>query len=173
MRVVVPSTLTDEDVRALEPVLRGCARRAISDRSVVDDLVQETLLAAIRGIDAFDGRSALRTWVVSILGRKIVDHYRRAGRWDGEPAREEQVLVMPTPSSSPEQKLADRQAMKVLDAAIRSLPSQERMAVVLCDVEEVDREEACNALGVNATHLRVILHRGRNRLRKALEDAGL
>ena len=167
-------SLADAEVRALEPVLRACARRTVSNPSVIDDLVQETLLAAVAGLDAFDGRSALRTWVVSILSRKVVDHYRRSERWAArETEEDEQRLLEATSRRSPEHELSDRQAFRVLEAALGDLPAQERLAIVLADVEELDREEVCNVLGVSATHLRVILHRGRHRLRRALEVAGV
>jgi RNA polymerase sigma-70 factor (ECF subfamily) len=141
---------------------------------VIDDLVQETLLAAVTGLHAFDGRSLLRTWVVSILSRKIVDHYRRSERWAAkETLLDDPDLVCPTSRPSPERELSDRQALGILEKALGDLPAQERLAIVLSDIEEMDREEVCNVLAVTATHLRVILHRGRNRLRRALEIAGV
>ena len=64
-----------------------------------------------------------------------------------------------------------RQQLSAVERGLASLPELERLALLLCDVEGAGRDEVCNALDVTATHLRVLLHRGRNRLRKMLEHA--
>jgi len=69
-----------------------------------------------------------------------------------------------------ESRLEDDQTKRMLLRTIDQLPEQERLAILLCDVEGVERENCCHVLGVTATHLRVLLHRGRNRLRRMLED---
>src|SRR5262249_48635098 len=134
------------------------------------------LLAAIQGLASFDGRSQLRTWLVGILSHKAVDHFRRTRgrRWDAAGAgdAEDEGLLAPF-QRTPESELSDRQALGVLERALADLPDRERMAVMMCDVEGAPRDEVCNVLGVRPTHLRVLLHRARHRLRKALEDAGV
>ncbi|MBX3192273.1 MAG: sigma-70 family RNA polymerase sigma factor [Labilithrix sp.] len=159
--------LTDADIRAMEPMLRACARRSIGNPTAVDDVVQETLLGAVAGIASFDGRSTLRTWLVGILSRKVVDHFRRAKRWESLDEAEDE-LIAPA-SRTPDRAIDERRMLRTIERALQDLPVQERMAVVLCDVEELEREEVCNALDVTSTHLRVLLHRGRHRLRRALE----
>jgi RNA polymerase sigma-70 factor (ECF subfamily) len=171
---VVPEALTEADVKGLEPVLRVVALRTVGDPTVAEDLVQETLLAAIVGLATFDGRCALRTWIVGILSHKAVDYFRRGRRWDPiEDQDESDPRLVSGWTRSPEAAMSDRQALDVLEVALKALPDKERLAVVLCDVEDLDREEVCNVLGVRATHLRVLLHRARHRLRKALQDAGV
>ena len=164
------ASLNDADVRALTPVLRAVALRSVSDRTAAADLVQEALLAALEGLAGFDGRCSLRTWVVGILARKAVDHFRRRRRWD-EVELGEDDPTLHAPGPSPERELSERQALSRVERALASLPDKERMAVVLCDVEGLGRDEVCNAIGVQASHLRVLLHRARHRLRKSLEDA--
>ena len=169
------AALSDADVRDATPALHAHARRAVGDAAVAADLVQETLLAAVSGAAPFEGRSRLRTWLISILSHKIVDHLRRAGRWrttDVDDASPEDLLA-PASSRSPERVLARRQAMEIVQRALPDLPPRERMAVLLVDVEGTHREEVCNVLEVQPTHLRILLHRGRHRLRKALEHAGM
>jgi RNA polymerase sigma-70 factor (ECF subfamily) len=168
--------LSESDVRALEPVLRAVARRAVRDATAVEDLVQETLLSAIRGLQRFDGRSELRTWVVSILSHKTVDHFRRSRTRREEitddPGEDDAGLLTLGPRT-PETEMSQREALRVLERAIENLPEKERLAIVFCDIEGLERDEVCNVLGVRATHLRVLLHRARHRLRRALEDAGV
>jgi len=169
-----PGVLSDADIREATPALRAYARRAVGDAAVAADLVQETLLAAVAS-PSFEGRSRVRTWLIGILSHKVVDHLRSAGRWrttDVDEAAPADLLDLPA-HPSPESALARRQAMDVVQRALGDLPPRERLAVLLIDVEGVERTETCNVLGVQPTHLRILLHRGRHRLRKALEHAGM
>ena len=173
------STATEQSHRAelagLLPMLRGFTRRALGTDNAGEDLVQDALLAATEGLAGFRGGARLGTWVVGILSHKIIDHLRRLHRWREEAldeAEEPRLLDAP-PARNPEQQLARREALRVIEAALSTLPERERMAVLLVDVYTADHDEACHALAVSATHLRVLLHRGRHRLRRKLEDADL
>ncbi len=77
-------------------------------------------------------------------------------------------MAAPSPEDV-ERVVAARQQLRAVERALDALPERERLAVMLKDIEELESEDCCNALGVSATHLRVLLHRGRNRLRRALE----
>ena len=162
------AVIPEPELRALEPVLYRFALRATRDRDVARDLTQDALLAAIAQASTFAGRSALRTWVVGILSHKIIDHYRRTlGR---VPDGEEDADLLATPSSADvERVVAARQELAAVDRALMQLPERERLALMLVDVEGLEREDACRALDVSATHLRVLLHRARNRVRRLLE----
>lgn len=159
----------EEDLRALEPVLFRFAVRSTRDPEASRDLAQEALLAALAQAEAFDGRSSLRTWIVGILAHKVTDHLRRRARSRSEGGDDERFLAAPSPEDV-ERVVMARQQLGAVERALRDLPERERLSLLLVDVEGLDRDQACNALGVSATHLRVLLHRGRNRLRKALED---
>ena len=169
-------TLSKEDIRAIEPVLMGFAYRAVRREDLARDLVQETYVAALESLGSFAGRSTLRTWMVGILSRKIIDHYRRTRRevvMDATPEPDPADITTTSPARAPDADIDQRTAMTIVERALGELTEYERMAVLLCDVEHLDREEACNAMHVQPTHLRVLLHRGRNKLRQALEHAGL
>ena len=169
-----PMKLTDTEVREVEPVLLAYARRAVGASAEAVDLVQETLLAAVVNRETFDQRSQLRTWLVGILSHKIADHFRRkkkAGLNLDEADPDD--LLAPNPHPSPEGVASRRQMLAQLQRAIGSLPPLERLAVLMIDVEGVDRSETCNILEVQPTHLRVLLHRARHRLRKALEHVDM
>jgi len=159
--------IADAELAALEPVLYRFALRATRDPELSRDLTQEALLAALAQRREFAGRSSLRTWVVGILSHKVLDHFRRrAVRGDG--GDDPELLVAPS-EHDVERVVAARQELAAVDRALAALPELERLALLLADVEGVDRQQCCNALGVSATHLRVLLHRGRNRLRRMLE----
>ena len=164
-----PMALAREQIDELEPALRAYAVRAVGDPEVARDLVQDTLLAIVAGRAAFAGRSQLRTWAIGILTHKVMDWFRAR-----RPVAEElgpDDLAEPS-EHRPDRVLARRQALAVLDAALRELPELERLAILLIDVEGVKRADACEHLGITTNHLRVLLHRGRHRLRRALEAAG-
>ncbi len=167
---VEATPLLEPDIRGLESVLYRFALRATRDREAARDLAQEALLAAVAQAGEFGGRSSLRTWVVGILAHKVTDHLRRRFRDRGEGGDEERFLAAPS-AEDVERVVMARQELAAVERALGAIPERERLALLLVDVEGVEREEACNALGVSATHLRVVLHRGRNRLRKLLEDA--
>ncbi|MFW5876859.1 MAG: RNA polymerase sigma factor [Myxococcota bacterium] len=168
--------LSDQAIREAEPVLMAFAVRAVRREEVARDLVQDTFVAAIENRASFQGRSKLRTWLVGILSRKIVDHFRKTRRevlTDIPPEPDSPSRFAPAPENPPEARLDHRKALKVVESAMGALSELERLAVLLCDVEQADRKDACNMMGVQPTHLRVLLHRGRHKLRKALEDAEL
>ncbi|MBI5499672.1 MAG: sigma-70 family RNA polymerase sigma factor [Deltaproteobacteria bacterium] len=164
-----------EELAGLLPMLRGFARRALGADPAGEDLVQDALLAASEGLGGFRGAARLGTWVVGILSHKIVDHLRRRNRWRevSSDAGDEPGLLDAPSRGNPEQQLARREALRVIESALATLPERERLAVLLVDVHASDHDEACHALSVSATHLRVLLHRGRHRLRRKLEDADL
>lgn len=158
--------LSDHAVRELEPVLYRFALRAVRDPELARDLTQDALVAAVAQHADFGGRSSLRTWVVGILSHKVMDHFRR----QSTRASEDDADLVTAPSDDDvERVVAARQALSAVERALAELPEQERMALLLTDVEGMEREDCCNVLGVTATHLRVLLHRGRNRLRRMLE----
>jgi RNA polymerase sigma factor (sigma-70 family) len=158
--------LSDHAVRELEPVLYRFALRAVRDPELARDLTQDALVVAVAQYAEFGGRSSLRTWVVGILSHKVMDHFRRRATRASE---DDSDLVTAPSDEDVERVVAARQELSVVERALAELPEQERMALLLTDVEGLDREQSCNVLGVTATHLRVLLHRGRNRLRRMLE----
>jgi RNA polymerase sigma-70 factor (ECF subfamily) len=158
--------LSDQTVRELEPVLYRFALRAVRDPELARDLTQDALTAAVAQEAEFAGRSSLRTWVIGILSHKVIDHFRR--RLTRESVEDEDLIGAPS-AADVERVVAARQELSAVERALAELPEQERMALLLCDVEGMHREDSCNVLGVTATHLRVLLHRGRNRLRRMLE----
>jgi RNA polymerase sigma-70 factor (ECF subfamily) len=160
-------SLSGAEIAELQPVMQRFALRATRDPELARELVQEALVAAVAQSGEFAGRSSLRTWVIGILSHKVIDHFRRRSLLvDGS---EERLLEAPSPEDL-ERVIAARQELGRVERALRALPELERMALLMVDVEGVDREESRNALGVSATHLRVLLHRGRNRLREMLQN---
>jgi RNA polymerase sigma-70 factor, ECF subfamily len=155
-------------ISQLEPGLRRFALRATRDPELAQDLVQDTLLAALSARVPFQGRSQLRTWVVGILAHKIVDRLRARAQWPEASEASDDLLLAPSPEDLERAAIA-RQSLSRVSAALERLPERERLAMLLVDVEQLERSEACQALGVSNENLRVLLHRGRNRLRRALE----
>lgn len=170
------AALDSAAVRAIEPALLAFARRAVGDRELARDLVQETLLAGLERAQSFAGRSSLRTWLVGILSHKVIDHYRKsrpaALEIPDDDASHLELLERPS-TAELELVLDQKRAVHQVALALPRLPQLERMCVLLVDVEGVARDEAQAALGVTAVHLRVLLHRGRNRLRRMLEHVAL
>jgi RNA polymerase sigma-70 factor, ECF subfamily len=162
------AALFEPELHALEPVLFRFALRATRDPDLSRDLTQDALLAAVTQRTSFAGRSSLRTWLIGILSHKVIDHFRRSSARPLD--RDADLDLLATPSSEDvERVVAAREELAAVERALPRLPELERVALLLVDVEEVEREDCCRALGVTATHLRVLLHRGRNRLRRMLE----
>ena len=159
-----------ELVKAL-PMLRAFARRALGADGRVEDLVQDALVAATAGLADYRGGARLSTWAVGILSHKIADHFRLTNRWKEQTLEDAESLLLleAPPPDNPERRLEQREAMNVVEAALALVPERERLAVLLVDVNAAGHEEACHAMSVSATHLRVLLHRGRHRLGRRRE----
>ena len=172
------------------PMVR-VARMFVPSRSVAEDVVQETWLRVLRALDRFEGRSSLKTWVYRILVNKaktrgvreartvpfsalapegdesVVPEERFRGRddlWPGHWASPPRPL-----DTVPEERLLAREARGRIAEALETLPESQRVVVTLRDVAGWDSDEVCDALGLSEGNQRVLLHRGRAKLRAALE----
>jgi RNA polymerase sigma-70 factor, ECF subfamily len=155
----------------------------VPSRAVAEEVVQDTWLAVLRGIDGFEGRSLLRTWVFTILVNRArstgtreqrsipvadagsaVDASRFGpdGRWSSPPEHWIEEA---------EDRLAAGQLADLLQSAMGDLPARQREVVLLRDVEGMSSEEVCEVLAISEGNQRVLLHRGRNKLRQVLETA--
>jgi len=165
--------------------LYGYARARVGARELAEDLVQETLLAALQSQDRFASRSSVRTWLFSILRHKIVDLYRRGGAGrqsagNGEPLASQKSehefftgagFWQNAPSSwkTPEEAFLDDEFWSVLDGCLGDLPRSLARAFMLRELEHLDVEELCKILGLTPGNLRVRMHRARLLLRDCLE----
>jgi RNA polymerase sigma-70 factor (ECF subfamily) len=174
------------------PMMKRVARSYVGSDAVAEEIVQETWLAIVTGIDRFEGRSALGTWIFSILTNQAKTHSAREKRavpfscvtpsgaeepavdpdrfqkdddaWPGHWA------TPPRPWQKPERRLLSLEARDRLRAALQQLPDRQRLIVGLRDVDGRSAEEVCDVLGLSQENQRVLLHRGRARLRAALEE---
>lgn len=170
------------------PLLR-VARSLVRDPASAEELVQETWLAVLTGLGAFEGRSSLRTWLFRILVNKARTRWTRDGRTvsfsslagpgdgDGEavdPERFDAGGAWRDPPSSWSEEDPERLAMgaetrAAIEDAIGALPANQRAVMTLRDVEGLETDEICNLLSISVTNQRVLLHRARARVRAALE----
>ncbi len=188
----MPRQMPDpEFARELEQHRRYLMRVAqlqLRDGDAAQDVVQETLLAALAGT-GFSGRSSLRTWLTGILKHKIVDAIRRRqrdaiavaaldpdareldledldalfredGSWDAAPGH----------WANPEQALAQRQFLDVLDVCLDRLPAATARVFVMREVMELETGEICTELGISPNNLWVMLYRARMALRLCLDQ---
>lgn len=166
--LAAPSLINSNTIQELSPSLFAFAYRAVRQREEAEDLVQDTWISALRTVPSFEGRSSLRTWLVSILRRRIADRFRRERR--SELLEEERFA---TDEHPPEDQIDAFEAAAVAAKAMAGLTELERRAVTLCDVQDLDRDEASESLGVTRGHLRVLLHRGRHKLEASLKASGI
>jgi RNA polymerase sigma-70 factor (ECF subfamily) len=182
-------------VEELTPALTRLALAHVPSRAVAEEVVQDTWLGVINGIDRFQGRSALRTWIFQILlntartrGKRekrtlpFASLRRRAEEGRDEPAVDADRFQgrrgeapgawarPPAEWSSPDVKLAGDEARRVMLEAIAALPPRQREVITLRDIQGYSAVEARNALEVSETNQRVLLHRARSKVRAALEE---
>lgn len=171
--------------------LRRVARLYVPD-AVVDDVVQETWVGVIRGIQRFEQRSSVKTWIYRILinqARKRGPKEKRAIPFsaaspagENEPAVSPDRLVHPLlgrnywpeapPAwdTEPENRALASELRGVVSRSIAALPPAQREVITLRDVEGWASEEVCDTLGISGVNQRVLLHRARTTVRKALEE---
>jgi RNA polymerase sigma-70 factor, ECF subfamily len=181
-------------VETWSPAMLRVARTCVRSHASAQDVVQDTWLAVIEGLDGFRGEAGLRTWVFRILlntARRRGSREARTvllpeqddgtggptvdpGRFrDTDPWRRHWTDAgCPRPWHEDPQDAAVRaDARRLLGDALRRLPPRQRLVVVLRDVEGLSSEEVCDVLDLTPANQRVLLHRARARLRQDLEDA--
>jgi RNA polymerase sigma-70 factor (ECF subfamily) len=185
------------DERAFAELVDSChttmlavAQAHVRSRAIAEEVVQEAWMGVIRGLDRFEGRSSLKTWILRIVvntaktrgvreARSVPfaslgpaepavapDRFRGpedpyTGGWKVFPANWQQL---------PDEVLHQREALQLIVATIAALPPAQRAVIRMRDVEGCSAEEVCDTLGVSEGNQRVLLHRARSRVRSALEQ---
>ncbi|MBV8690781.1 MAG: sigma-70 family RNA polymerase sigma factor [Actinobacteria bacterium] len=163
-------------VNRYQPALLRLAEATVGSRAVAQEVTQDTWLAVVRGVDRFEGRSSFKTWLFRILmnrARTAAGRERRAGRPE---ALDEDRFDAAGAWLDPPEPWADRadDRLVAIDLAQRvqvllgDLPDAQRQVVVLRDVEGLAPAEVATVLGISDGNQRVLLHRGRSRLRRLL-----
>jgi RNA polymerase sigma-70 factor, ECF subfamily len=167
------------------------ARMYVRDRAVAEEVAQETWLAVLNGIDRFEGRSSLKTWLFRILTNRAKTRGERESRSvpfssigdPDEPAVDPDRFrdagdqypggwrEFPQPwEGDPEERLLAGEARALILDTIDQLPPNQRAVITLRDIEGFDADDVCNVLDVSDTNQRVLLHRARTKVRRALEQ---
>jgi RNA polymerase sigma-70 factor (ECF subfamily) len=162
------------------------ARLQLRDADAAEDVVQETLVAALAARRGFSGRSSLRTWLTGILKHKIIDAIRQKQRRPIAVAAFDEASdrdpldamftesgawsVPPADWGDPEQALSTQQFMEVLARCVDKLPEAAARAFTMREILELESDEICKEMTITANNLWVILHRARLSLRRCLEQ---
>lgn len=161
------------------------ARTFVHSHAVAEDVVQDTWVGVLRGIDRFEGRSSMRTWLLAILvnrartaGSREARSFAASGSEGFEAAVDASRFDASGAWSAPPEQwvddLEDRIGAKALREqilrALLEMPERQRAVVMLRDVDGLRSDEVCQVLELTPANERVLLHRGRSRLRRALED---
>jgi len=187
----------DEDayrriVSEWHPMMVRVAQIFVPSRAVAEEVVQETWLRVLGALDRFEGRSSLRTWVFRILVNTAKTRAQREGRVVpfsalNDPGRIPEAAVdadrflgpdderypghwSSPPRHLPEERLLAAETREQIAAAIDALPASQRAVISLRDVAGWSAEEVRNALDLSDVNQRVLLHRARAKVRRALED---
>jgi RNA polymerase sigma-70 factor, ECF subfamily len=203
---------SEEDVRLVEALRSGNESAFVSlidmyhslllrlamifvpSQAVAEEVVQETWMGVLQGLDRFEGRSSLKTWIFRILTNRAKTRAQREGRsvpfsslpeftTDAfEPAVEPERFMGPDqqwpghwvsfPRSwdeLPDERILSQETMACIQEAIDTLPTGQREVITLRDIDGCSSNEACDLLGVSEVNQRVLLHRARSKVRRALE----
>ncbi|MCW2992153.1 MAG: sigma-70 family polymerase sigma factor [Solirubrobacterales bacterium] len=179
-----------ELVGAWSPSMLRLARMYVSDRAAAEEVVQEAWLGVLQGIDRFEGRSSLKTWVFRIVANRAMTKGAREARsvpfaaLAADEAARDEPAVDPSRftreggwaspprrwQDEPELALRSEETLRVARDAIRELPPMQRLVITMRDLEGFGSEDTRNALEISETNQRVLLHRARTKLRSALEQ---
>ena len=170
------------------------ARLYVGSPAACEEVVQDTWLGVLKGLDKFQSRCTLKTWIFQILVNRAKTRGEREGRMipfsalfdpqadPGEPAVDPSQFNENDPEwpggwvtqpgdwgKTPEQSLLSREFRALLQSAIDALPPNQKEVITLRDVQDWTSEEVCNILGVSETNQRVLLHRARSKVRQSLD----
>jgi RNA polymerase sigma-70 factor, ECF subfamily len=176
------------------PAMIRVALAYVPSRATAEEAVQETWIAVMQGIDRFEGRSSLKTWIFRILTNVAMRSGARerrstpfsalaAAEDTGEPSVDPDRFlpadhelfpghwaIAPARWPTPEEGLLAGETREVIASVIAELPVAQRTVIALRDVEGWSSEEVCEALDITAGNQRILLHRARSRVRNALES---
>ncbi|MDQ3741383.1 MAG: sigma-70 family RNA polymerase sigma factor [Actinomycetota bacterium] len=181
-------------VRQHQSLMLRVARGYVRDARVAEEVVQETWMALLEGIDRFEGRASLKTWLFRVLVKRAITRATRERRQvpfsslagaddEGGPtvdpdrflgadhARWPGHWAAPPVDfdAMPEQRLLSRETLQLVQAAIERLPPRQRDVIVMRDIGGFAPEEVCAALDLSEGNQRVLLHRARAKVREELE----
>jgi RNA polymerase sigma-70 factor, ECF subfamily len=171
-------------LEGLRPMLLKIARLQLRNDAWAEDVVSETLIAALEGASNFAGGSQVKTWVVGILKHKMIDQFRRNGREVSVEAQVEAAGVEsldelyhpdghryqpPTEWGDPEASLSRNQFFEVLQSCVDRLPANMGRIFMMREWLEYETDQICKELDITPTNCFVMLHRARMRLRECLE----
>ena len=155
----------------------------VNNSDVAKDLVQDAFFAALKSAKNFQGKSTERTWLVSILKRKVIDYYRKINSKKGKAQvrmnfyddgeNEGSWLEERVPQSwnnETEKDIENLELKNQLDTCIDNLPEKYALVFRMKTIQEFETEEICKELDITASNLWVIIHRARTQLRKCMED---
>ena len=175
----------DEDamqglVRQYLPQILRAARSAGLNTQNAEDVCQGTFVTFIEKIEDFEGRSHIRTWLFGILYRKISE-MRRAAQREGSAESIEDAMESrfktdghwQQPPRGTDMAAYESEVREHLDDCLEGISTDQRMAFVLREVEEMDSEDICRTMAVSRSNLGVLLYRGRNLLRECLEKRNI
>jgi len=173
------------DARDLDkhrPQLLKYAMLQLRNAAQAEDAVQETLIAALRGIDGFAGGSSVRTWLIGILKHKIVDSIRKSSReqsldqYESSPEDMDALFApdghyadRPADWGNPEENLSRRRFFAAFEMCMESLPKTTAQAFAMREVMGMETPEICTTLRITSSNCWVLLYRARMRLRECLE----
>ncbi len=173
----------EKELQAIRPTLLRFALLQLRDAAAAEDAVQETLLAAFQGQVSFAGRSRLKTWAVSILRNKIVDHLRRGSREGSLPFVDDQGDAdfdalfdgsghwqeKPTDWGDPSATLEQKGFYEVLELCMKALPENIARVFTMREILGFETDEICKELKMSTSNCWVVLYRARMRLRECLQ----
>jgi|SRR3990172_3952106 len=160
----------------------------VRDEAVAEEVVQDTWIAVLEGLDGFEGRASFKTWLFRILANRARTRAAREGRsvpFSALANREDDESALGSDrfdgagmwrdppigwtDETPERLALEAETRAVMEAAVQALPPAQRAVIVLRDEDGLEAEEICNLLDLTVTNQRVLLHRARTRVRQALE----
>jgi RNA polymerase sigma-70 factor (TIGR02943 family) len=155
----------------------------VNDTDIAKDLVQDTFFAGLKSAKNFQGKSTERTWLVSILKRKVIDHYRKINSKKGQAEvrmnfytdgeNEGNWIEERVPQNwdnQSEKDIENRELKSQLELCINGLPEKYALVFRMKTIQEFETEEICKELDITSSNLWVIIHRARTQLRKCMED---
>jgi RNA polymerase sigma-70 factor, ECF subfamily len=168
-----------ELVRRYQRLMLRVARGYVRTDAVAEEVVQESWLAVLRGIERFEGRSSFKTWLLRIVANRAMTSGAKESRSiPVEPSVSADHFVpdgelgagawSTPPEPWPEDQLLAGETRAVIERAIEELPPLQRAVVSMRDIEGMSSEEVQEALDISAGNQRVLLHRGRQKVREAL-----